>query len=154
VKKTKYTIQWNNTTLNMWETTHRSCYKIHQVQRTLEIQYIISRSYYRLQNDGLWSIGHHDTIQSLYNNNVKWMQKHKWHCNSIIDVLSYMITHVNYRFNELRIVIDMLGLGAILRHSANCFDKTDHSGSSLHTHSRFTNEDCYHRYHANWTRIE
>jgi hypothetical protein len=65
-----------------------------------------------------------------------------------------MITHVNYRFNELHIVIDLLGLGAILRHSANCSVKRDLSASSLHNHSRFTSEDCYHEYHANWTQIK
>jgi hypothetical protein len=65
-----------------------------------------------------------------------------------------MITHVNYRFNELRIVIDLLGLGTIHRHSANCSVKIDHSTTSLHTHLRFTEEDCYYGYHTNWTLIE
>jgi hypothetical protein len=48
----------------------------------------------------------------------------------------------------------LVGLGAIPRHSINCSVKIDLSASSLDTHSRFTDEDCYHGNVANWTLIE
>jgi hypothetical protein len=47
-----------------------------------------------------------------------------------------------------------VALDAIPRQSANCSIKTDHSSSSLDTHSRFNDEDCYHWYDINWTPIE
>jgi hypothetical protein len=50
--------------------------------------------------------------------------------------------------------IDLVGLGSISRHSANCSDKIDNSSSSLQTYSMFDDEDCYNGFHANRSPIE
>jgi hypothetical protein len=73
-------------------------------------------------------------------------------CLFFLDLLYHFIWYYHTLYPNT--FIDLMGLGAILRHSANCFVNTDHSSSSLETYSRFIDEDCYHGFHANWTPIE